>query len=283
MSLSYTLKESIEGFRRAKASSLLSIATISFLLVLIGIFLVITVNIQRLIAVVHANIDLEVFIDETIDDSDISRLEKELKSISGISKVEFISKTAAAKIFQQEIGEDFIDILEENPLPCSFKIDLAPEHRSADTARSVVNQIEELPGVNEVVYRRIVLELLEKYAKLAIEVDITLGVLVGLGSLLIVSNTIRLIILAKRNILAAMKLVGATRWFIRSPFVIEGGIQGVFGGFIAAGFINLAIKVLSLEIPAFLIVNTQIYYLLIILGLILGIVGSLIATYKFID
>ena len=283
MSILYILKESVGGFRRAKASSLLSIATVSFLLVIIGIFFIATVNINRLIDVIHAGIDLEVFIDNTLDDSEISRLEAELKNISGISKVEFISKTAAAKIFQQEFGEDVFDILEDNPLPSSFKIDLDPEQRGAEGARLVAGQIEKLRGVDEVVYRRGILDLLEKYAKLAIEIDIALGVLVGLGSLLIVSNTIRLIILAKKNVLEAMKLVGATRWFLRSPFVIEGGIQGILGGVIATAFINLAVRVFSLEIPGFLVVNTHIYLIMIIIGLILGVVGSLLATRRFLD
>ena len=226
---------------------------------------------------------MEVFIDNALDDKEISSLETELKKLPGIANVEFISKTAAAKIFQQEFGADVFDILEENPLPSSFKVFINSEYRGSEGARTVTEQIEQLDGVDEVVYRRGVLDLLEQYAKLAIEIDIALGLLVGLGSLLIVSNTIRLIILAKMHVLQAMKLVGATRWFIRSPFIIEGGIQGLLGGVVAAGFISLAVKVFSLEIPAFLIVNAHIYSLLIILGLILGVVGSLIATRRFID
>lgn len=283
MSLNYLVKESLEGLQRAKASFLLSIATLSFLLIITGIFLTVTVNINRLIEVIHAGIDMEVFIDNALDDSAISTLEDKLKKVPGVMEVEFISKTAAAKIFQEEFGDDVFDILNENPLPSSFKIKLDNENRSVENTRTIAEQIQNLKGVDEVVYRRGILDLLERYSKLALEIDIALGILVGLGSLVIITNTIRLIILAKKNILDAMKLVGATRSFIRTPFLIEGAIQGIIGGLVASGFIYGVVKLLNLEVPGFIVVNVYIYNLMILLGLILGFTGSLIATHRFID
>jgi cell division transport system permease protein len=200
-----------------------------------------------------------------------------------VETVEFISKERAAQVFREEFGSDVFDILEDNPLPSSFRIKLAKEFRALDEIEQVVKQLQELSGVDDVVYRGNVIQALDKYTRYANIINIVFLVFVFLGSLFMVSNTTRLIINAKKNIIDAMRLVGATRLFLRMPFLIEGVIQGLLGGIIAMLLLYAFVNIFDLKISGLLIVDNYILILLIVTGLLFGFFGSLFATYRFLD
>ena len=108
------------------------------------------------------------------------------------------------------------------------------------------------------------------------------GSLLAFGSIVLISNTIKLIIFSRRTIIEIMKLVGATRTFIRRPFVVEGVVQGLSGGILAALFYYLIFKVIKLEIPGLILIDQRIYSILILLGFLFGLLGSIFALRKFL-
>lgn len=283
MSIRYIIKEGFEGFRRARVPSFISITTVAFMLILVGIFLVATVNLNRLLDVFHRQVDVEVFIDNSFDDEKIRELETQILKLDGIDKVEFISKEMAAQFFKTEFGDEIFEILEDNPLPSSFRVELDKKYRDPEGIQIIATQLKELPGVDDIVYRRDLLILLNQYARYTVIFNAIVGAFVCLGSLFMISNTTRLIIMAKRNIIEAMRLVGATSIFIRTPFLIEGVVQGILGGAIAAATIKIFVKLINVEIPNLIVVENTNYLIIILIGVIFGFLGSYFATTRFIE
>lgn len=277
----YSIAEGFRGLRRAKFSAFVSISTIFLSLVLIGIFIIFIFNIQRLIQQIQSRVELEVFIDNSYTLEKIDDLRQEIFQIEGVESVLYISKQEAAKIFEEQFGQDVFEILEENPLPPSFQIKLKPQFRSAEKAQVIFEKISELEGVDEALYRRDLIILLEKYIRLFIIIIFAMGVLLGIGSIFLVSNTIKLIIFSRKTIIEIMKLVGATRRFIRRPFIIEGVIQGIIGGTLAALFFYLIFHLIDFEIPNLILIDQKNYPILIIVGLLWGLIGSKFALRKF--
>jgi cell division transport system permease protein len=143
-----------------------------------------------------------------------------------------------------------------------------------------------LGGVESVVYRKALLELIDQRTAAVNNITLGLGILISLSAILLVSNTIRLAIYAKRRLIRTMELVGATSTFIRLPFLIEGLIQGVLGGLIASallyGALEHLIRWISAELSAFIHMEAAFYVLVIAGGTVLGLLGSIISVVRFI-
>jgi len=280
--LLYSFREGLEGLRRARLASFVAVSTTTLALVLMGAFLIITINLGKFVDGLRSKVEFEVFIDNSYDEAQARELGERLRAVPGVASVEFISKDAAAMEFQKTFGDNAFDLLDENPLPASFRVKLAKEYRTTRGAAGVAQAVSALEGVDEVVYRRDLLTLVEKYLHLAVAVDLTVGVLIAFGALLLVSNTTRLIILSKRDVIEVMKLVGATKAFIRRPFLIEGVVQGFLGGLAAAVLLFGAVRLIRMEIPGLVTAPKEIYAALILFGLVLGVIGSFVAVRKFL-
>lgn len=286
MSLSYLLAESVSGFKRTKLSSVVSIMTICIALLLLGVFVVVTTNAARFVDVLRTKVELEAFLREPMSPVEVDSLRSAVRAIDGVASVTYVSKAEAAKIFKEEFGEDVLDVLAFNPLPPSLRINLAPGAITASGTRAVSDRVAAMAGVDTVIYRRALIELIDRRAEQFNSVTLGLGLLIGLSAILLVSNTIRLAIYAKRKLIRTMELVGATWSFIRLPFLLEGVIQGVLGGAVAAATLYLALDrllpALSQEIAGYVQVRPGFYLLILLAGLALGLVGSVISVVRFI-
>ncbi|MBP2670916.1 MAG: hypothetical protein H6Q85_982 [candidate division NC10 bacterium] len=286
MSLSYLLAESVSGFKRTKLSSVVSIMTICIALLLLGVFVVVTTNAARFVDVLRTKVELEAFLREPMSPVEVDSLRSAVRAIDGVASVTYVSKAEAAKIFKEEFGEDVLDVLTFNPLPPSLRINLAPGSITAASTRAVSDRVAAMAGVDTVIYRRALIELIDRRAEQFNGITLGLGLVIGLSAILLVSNTIRLAIYAKRKLIRTMELVGATWSFIRLPFLLEGVIQGVLGGAVAAATLYLALDrllpALSQEIAGYVQVRPGFYLLILAAGLALGLVGSVISVVRFI-
>jgi cell division transport system permease protein len=284
MSLSYLLAESVSGFKRTKLSSVVSIMTICIALLLLGVFVVVTTNAARFVDVLRTKVELEAFLREPMSPVEVDSLRSAVRAVDGVASVTYVSKAEAAKIFKQEFGEDVLDVLAFNPLPPSLRISLAPGKITASGTRAVSDRVAAMAGVDTVIYRRALIELIDRRAEQFNSVTLGLGLLIGLSAILLVSNTIRLAIYAKRKLIRTMELVGATWSFIR--LLLEGVIQGALGGAVAAATLYLALDrllpALSQEIAGYVQVRPGFYLLILLAGLALGLVGSVISVVRFI-
>ncbi len=286
MSLAYTLRESLSGFTRTKLSSTISIITICISLLLLGVFATISIQASRFIETIKNKVELEAFLDEPVTGEHISALARTIVSLPGVEKAVFVSKEEAAQLFQQEFGEDIHTVLDFNPLPPSFRVSLLPQSRTAANAQALYDTLRTIKGIESVVYRKALLELIDRRSALFNRVTLGLGVLISLSAVLLVSNTIRLAIYAKRKLIRTMELVGATQVFIRLPFLLEGVLQGAVGGLLASGILFVSIEyglpLLSSEFSEHLTTDPAFYGLVVAAGAVLGLLGSAISVVRFI-
>jgi cell division transport system permease protein len=286
MSITYTLKESFSGFTRTKLSTTVSIVTICISLLLLGVFAVITINTSRVLDALRSQVEMEVFLQEPLSRAEVENLIATVSRMPGVSDVEHVSKEEAARVFKEQFGEDIQSVLDFNPLPQSLKISLQESYRTASRAEEVYQRLSSTKGVESVIYRKALLEFLDQKTTLAHNITLGLGVLISLSAIFLVSNTIRLAIYAKRRLLRTMELVGATAGFIRTPFLLEGILQGLVGGVFAAGMLyalfEYAIKFFLMEIAQFVHMPPTFYVAVVGSGIALGLIGSIISVSRFI-
>ncbi len=285
----YSLREGLDGFRRAKLASFIALMTMTFALLLLGVLAVAAVNLAGLIEAMRSRIEFEAFIDNGLNKTEITELRRQILQVRGVAEAQFISKEEAAEIFKREFarngkdGASFLDALDENPLPASFRIALQKEFQNSASAQRIAQEVEKLGGVDEVVYRRDLAEALDRYVQWALLIGAALGLMFCAGAFLLVINDIRLVIHAKRRLIEIMQLVGATRGFVRRPLLMQGFLQGALGGLLASGCIYLIHRVLfvqlgaALQLPAFLFVG------LVVVGILLGLTASFLGARKYIQ
>ena len=286
MRLIYVIKEGLAGFRRAKLAAAGSILTITIALLLLGFFYIVSTNTSRIVESIRAKMEMEAFLEEPASRLRINEIKQQILTTEGVGDVQYVSKEDAAKIFKQEFGEDINKVLEFNPLPPSFKIFLKEDYRTALKTGDVYKKIKRIKGVDDVIYRKDLMEFIDKRTETLYAVGLIIGIFISVSAVFLVSNTIRLAIYARRKAIQTMKLVGASRWLVRAPFLIEGMAQGFFGGLVATGIlyymVAFAAEMLSSELAEFIQIDAMFYVVTISIGLFLGLIGSTISVRKFI-
>jgi cell division transport system permease protein len=287
MQLRYVLKEGFSGFKRAKLSMFAAVFTICESLLLLSFFAILFLNANSVVNSLREKVEMEAFLNDQLSNDQITEVKGLVEMLDGVREVHYVSKEEAAKIFQQEFGEDIFKILNFNPLPASLKIFLKEGYKTAKHAESIVYQVKSLKGVDDVIYRKQLLEMLDERAKLFLWITFGIGIFITLSSVILVANTIRLAIYAKRKIIQTMKLIGATRGFIRLPFLLEGFLQGLLGGLIAAGIVfvlfNYLEQWLTVSLSHFVYVQPYYYSIIVGVGCVLGLFGSMISVRRFIS
>lgn len=276
----YAIREGFESLRKSKLSGLLSIFTVAVSLFLLGIFLL---SILRGWSVVHqlkSRLEMEVFLRDGVTPGMASLLESRLTQQPEVDEVLFVSKDEALKEFSNEFGGDALALLGENPLPASFRIRVKTEYHDRELIGQLRDRIAVYRGVDEVVYRFDLLRVIRLYLKWAILIAIVLGGMLLFASIMLVSNTVRLSILTRKDSIEIMNLVGATRALIRRPFIVEGALQGVFGALLSVIGITLLSQVMQFLVDQ-ITLNTRLLSIsLLIWGILLGSFGSWLAIRK---
>jgi len=287
MNIAYVLKESFSGFRRARLSTLISILTVAVSLVLLGVFLILTQSAARVLEEIRSRVEIEFFLSEVVSVSEAKAIAEEMARHPAVAKSTFISKEAAAKIFEQEFGEKIEQILGTNPLPQSIKVNLKPEYATLDNLEKFAREASQHQGILEARYNKELLSSVDSNARVLFLLTAGLGILISLASVALVSNTIRLAIYSKREIIRTMKLVGATFNFIRMPFLLEGLFQGAVGGLLSTVLLLLLMLLLSRGLPEIYaaLEPMSLFHcaVLMLAGSALGLLGSFFSVRKFID
>jgi len=271
--------------------SFASIGTVAVSLFVLGIVFILVMNMTKMASALESQVQISVYLSDEVSDDSRKELEKKLQSMNRISKVEYINKTQALKILQDRLGEQkkILDALgDTNPLPNSFLVTV----KSADDVKKTAEQISKLAGVEEVKFGQDVAANLFDLTHLIRLFGLILMLLLTFATIFIISNTIRLTVFARQKEIAIMKYVGATDWFIRIPFILEGTCLGLVGGGISAialrSFYSAAVTKIYSTL-AFLPMIEQypfINYLtvgIIFSGIAIGILGSTISLKKFLE
>ena len=217
MSLKYVIKEGTAGFKRAKLAVTTSIFSLFIAVLLLGILGRVSYNVYTQ-AMSLKEIQIEVFLFD-MDERSVEEVRSQIQREELVTNVVYISKDSASVIAAKELGAGVTELIELNFLPASFKVDVNTDS-GAELVESLASRIQNIKA-------------LESNLSIFTLMGGGLGILILLAAVVLVYNTIRLTIYAKKDLIRAMKLVGATNGFIRSPFIVEGIIQGVIAGGLA--------------------------------------------------
>ncbi len=283
MNVLYSIREGVVGLRRARLANMIAISAVAVTLTLFGLFLIITLNANRLVKSLQERMTVEVFLEAGLSQKDILRIEKKLLELKGVETVQFVSSEDALRVFRDEFGSDPLAILGENPLPPSFQVKMSRENYSSGQLSSLITRIAAVEGVDETINHATLFSMVHRYSSIIIMTDIALFLFVLLAAIVLIANTLRLTIFAQRRNIEIMSLVGATRGFIRRPYLIQGVLQGGIGGFIASLVVWLLTVAFSYRFPHFLLVSSYYFALPLLLGLALGYLGSRVGLNRFMS
>jgi len=223
--------------KRLFSSYLTTTLSISMVLFLVGLMSILLVNAKRLSDYMMENIGVTLIINEDARDVDVIKLQKKLEATEYIKSTRFVDKETAAKELQNELGEDFVEFLGYNPLLASIDIKLYAVYANPDSLILLEKKFLELPEVSEVHYQRNLVKQLNRNVSKMSLILMVLSSLMLIIFIALINNTIRLSIYSKRFLINTMQLVGATRAFIRRPFVSKGILHGIYGAIIACTMI----------------------------------------------
>jgi len=282
----YLVSEGIRSLWRTKTTALATISVIGIAASFVVFSAVVGENISGIIQIARGQYEFQVFFSEDIDNIRAAELVDQIGAIEGIMSASLITKEEAADIFQREFGENIFDLLEENPLPPGSVLKLQQPKDGRIDVNPIIKQIELVEGVDEVRYQGRLISLIERYYEGFFAAVTALAAAILFGTVILISNTIRLSIYARRDLIRILKLVGATDRFVRFPFMIEGILEGFFGSLVAAaisyGFVEGSNYFLSLFTQYRLVWQFQIVALLVGVIVFFSFVGSMRAVRKFL-
>ena len=287
----YFVKETFKSIKRNQLMSFASVSTVAVSLLVLGMFLLMVMNANNLAKYLESQVQVSVYMEDGASQNAIATTEKSLKALPGVVKVTSINKDQAMAKFKKRLGDQnrLLDALgEENPFPNSFDVQVDKPERIAQ----IVPKIDEMKGVETAKFGQEVVEHMFKLTELLRMGGILLVFLLALATLFIISNTIRITVFARRREVSIMKYVGATNWFIRWPFLLEGMFLG-FAGSVVATLVLMQIYLALQEkvyttlaffplIPAWPFLG-YLSLFLIITGTAIGAAGSCIPLRKFLD
>jgi cell division transport system permease protein len=266
--------------RRLRTSYISTIISISLVLFLLGLVGLLVLNAKQVSDYVKENIGFSIIIKEDVKEVDIIKLKKVLDTKNYVKSADHVSKEEAAKELQKELGEDFIEFLGYNPLLASIDVHLHAKYANPDSIEHIKNEINKNPQVKEIYYQKSLVHLINDNVKRIGLIIILFSVLLFLIALTLINNTIRLSVYSKRFIINTMHLVGATRSFIRRPFLLKSVLNGSIAAFIATGLLISTIYFIEKEFSGIInFQNIEIIGILFISVFLLGIIISWLSTY----
>ena len=276
------MKKKETGFSKAKlgGSYLTLVISVSLVLFLLGILGLVIINAKELSDYFRESLSFSVILDEDAKEADIRMLQKDLDAKPSVKSTEYVSREEAAVKMKEEMGEDFISFLGDNPLPPSIDVYLYAGYTNRDSVGKFEKYILEYPFVKEVWYEDSLLYLInENVRKISIFLLIISSFLF-LIAVTIINNTIRLAIYSKRFLIRTMQLVGATRAFIRKPFLIRSIYHGVLSALTAMLLLMGLLYLIEKEfLMLFSFESTKLLVILGILLIIAGILINLVSTF----
>lgn len=284
--------DALKSLKRNKTITLASIVTVSATLFIFGVFLLVAQTINMGVESVESKVEIKAYLADGITTTEQSNVETIINAVEGVKEVYYETKEEAFENFKKRLGEDNSILTgfseDRNPLPNSFVISL----EEPEAAMRVEDALTGVRGVEDVGNERETVEKIIGLARLIRSMGVVIFIILVLVSLFLISNTIKLTVYSRRREIGIMKFVGATDWFIRWPFIIEGMIMGLVGGIIAFGVVYSAYRVIYADVtqsmfyaelvtPQYVLQNFS--WQFGVTGLVIGALGSFIALKRFLD
>ena len=280
-------KEGKIAKHRLQSSYVATIVSISLVLFMLGLMGLLILNTKKLSDYVKENIGLSVILKDKVKEVDIIRLQKDLDATIYVKATEYITKERAAKELQEDLGEDFIEFLNYNPLLASIDVQLYADYANPESFALIEKKLQQYPQIKEVFYQKSLVHLVnENIRKISFIILIFSGLLFII-SIVLINNTIRLSVYSKRFLINTMRLVGATRGFIRRPFLLKSAVYGIVSSLIAISFLIGVIYIAQKELKE--VISLQdidiigiIFLIVIALGIFINWISTFFAVNKFL-
>lgn len=287
----YYIKETFTSLKRNSLMSIASISTVALSILVLGMFLTMVLNVNNLASHLENQVQVTIYMEDSASAEQLKQMEKVLRSTPGIVKVTPRTREQALADFKKRLGEQqklLAALGEDNPFPASFEIQVDNPERIPQ----LVPQFQQMPGVETAKFGQEVVEHLFQLTRVLRIGGVLLIILLAIATLFIISNTIRITVFARRREVNIMKYVGATDWFIRWPFLLEGMIMGFVGALIASVALYKGYNAIQAKIygtlaffPMLLSWPTMGWLCggLVCVGTLIGALGSSISLRKFLD
>ena len=290
------IRDAIQSIRRNSVMSVASILSVVCALVIVGVVLALAININYITDNIESDLELKVYLNDNIPSIVQDDIYRTLSALDGVEDVTYESKEEALKAFKQSLGSENASIIsnytvENSPLPAAFIVNF----EDARFIEPAYEQAVKLTGVKDAVYGEDTVNKLLQFNKFANTVTWVVSAILSLIAVFIIFNTIKLTVFSRRNEISIMKYVGATDWYIRFPFLIEGTLLGLFGAvfstlmlrnlyYFVVGILQGALSVLPLgaSLAPANFVMSRISIIFLIYGILLGTIGSSFSIKKFL-
>lgn len=284
---SFLIAEGFKNIFRHKLTSFATIFSVFLTLSIVGFLILANQNTNKIIEYLRAKYKIEVFFKEGFTDDELNNAINQIGSIKGVRSTTLISKKDAEKIFKSQFGEDIFDLVGFNPLPASCVVNVEKDGIEKLEIMPIIKRLEMLPVVDEIKYQSGLISRIESYYERFSQIAILCFILSLAISIFVISNTIRLTIFSRRNLIESFQLIGATRSFVRFPFIVEGLFHGFFGSMLSAIALYFLIDYGNTVIDDIISfkINFDPYLLsatLIFIGIMISTIGSIRATSKYI-
>ncbi|WP_248929463.1 permease-like cell division protein FtsX [Paenibacillus hamazuiensis] len=294
------VREGCKNVVRNGWMSFASISSISISLFILGVFLLLTLNVNYLAQQIESQVEIRVYLEVNTPKEQIASLQSDITAIPNVAKVTFVSKEEGLKFLREKLGESGKALLdgfegENNPLNDSFTIEVTEPREVAAVAGKIteLNNGKNPKPIYKVSYGQGTVETMFKITGIVRNIGLVLVAGLALTAMFLIANTIKLTILNRRREIAIMKLVGATNQFIRWPFFIEGALLGTIGSIIPAGALlygywelmnatELELSLLLIKLKPFEEIGYVLTGLLLGIGIMIGIWGSLLSVRKYL-
>ncbi|HEX2179816.1 MAG TPA: permease-like cell division protein FtsX [Actinomycetota bacterium] len=288
--VNYFVDETVSNLRRNVLLTLAAVSTVSISLLLLGVVMVGGEVLTKMVSSWEGKVELNVFLRDEATPEEVKALDSQANGMPEVERVYFESKEQAFEEYKRMFKDSpaITENVDPNALPASYRIKL----KDPNTAEAVASRLQGQPGVDEVQFGGEAMKRLLKFTGvvrtiLVIAIVLTLG-----AAILLIANTIRLGIYARRKEIGIMKLVGATNWFIRVPFIFEGTVQAALGALVASALIYAgkvfgldrmqdAILFLPLTVGSGSII--RMFFTLLLIGIVIGVFGSTLALRRFLE
>jgi cell division transport system permease protein len=270
--------------RSSRFSTVVSISLVLFLLGALGVLLL---HANKLSNYLKENIELSVVLNSDTDSLAINELYERIAKANYVKEARIISKEQAAEALKKDLGEDFVSFLGYNPLFASIDVRLRADFADEATIASFLSSVKSNPAVKEVQYQASLVESINSNLKTITWILLGFSALLILVSVALINNTIRISLYAKRLLIKSMLLVGATKGFIRKPFLVTSFWNGIIGAAISIGLLTGLFYAAEQKVPELTLIRDMqlmgiVAAVLILLGILLSFICTLFAVNKYL-
>jgi len=280
----YEKSSSTKKTKSVYVSTVISIALVLLMTGLLGLILVHAKNLSKY---VKENIVLNIIVNDNVNEGDVIAMQKDLEKNPYVLRTEYISKELAAKNLREDLGEDFVEYLGHNPLLPSVDVYLKEQYANIDSIQNFTQKVAKNSKVKEIIYQESLIDMVNKNIRIISMVVLAFTVVLLIIAVALINNTIRLAIYSQRFLIKSMQLIGATRNFIRKPYLMYGIFHGLLGALIAILLLIFTLQFAQRQIPDLVFLRNwyefgAIFAVVVALGILIAGFSTYFAVTKYL-